>query len=91
MTPFVFTALSALIVFLAALLFPCVWRVLRGPSLADRLQAIDTLTNIMIGIVVLVALLRDSPMLFSVAIGLAAFSFVGTISLARYVGSGRIF
>jgi multisubunit Na+/H+ antiporter MnhF subunit len=43
------------------------------------------------GIVVLLAITRSSPLLISVAIALAAFSFVGTIALARYVGSGRMF
>ena len=91
MTPFVLSFLSIILVFLTVLLIPCAWRVIVGPSTADRLQAIDTLTNIIIGSVVVVALLRDSPVLFSVAIALAAFSFVGTIALARYIGSGQMF
>lgn len=91
MNPFLFIALSLALIFLIVLLIPCAWRVIVGPSAADRLQGIDTLTNILMGIVVLLAITRSSPLLISVAIALAAFSFVGTIALARYVGSGRMF
>jgi multisubunit Na+/H+ antiporter MnhF subunit len=91
MNPILFTVLSMALIFLILLLIPCAWRVIKGPSVADRVQAIDTITNVLIGIVVLLALTRSSPLLISVAIALAAFSFVGTLALARYVGSGRIF
>ena len=91
MSPFLFTLLSIALIFLIFLLIPCAWRVIVGPSVADRIQAIDTITNLLIGIVVLLAITRSSPLLISVAIAFAAFSFVGTIALARYVGSGRMF
>ncbi|MCU0480161.1 MAG: monovalent cation/H+ antiporter complex subunit F [Anaerolineae bacterium] len=91
MNPILFTVLSMALIFLILLLIPCAWRVIKGPSVADRVQAIDTITNVFMGIVVLLALTRSSPLLISVAIALAAFSFVGTLALARYVGSGRIF
>lgn len=91
MSPFLFTVLSIALIFLILLLFPCAWRVIKGPSVADRIQAIDTITNLLMGIVVLLAITRSSPLLISVGIAFAAFSFVGTIALARYVGSGRIF
>lgn len=91
MSSFLFTNLNFALIFLIFLLILCAWRVIVGPSAADRLQGIDTLTNVLMGIVVLLALTRSSPLLISVAIALAAFSFVGTIALARYVGSGRMF
>lgn len=96
MNPHLFTALSIALIFLIFLLFPCAYRVIKGPSVADRIQAIDTITNVLMGIVVLLAVTRGSPLLIAVAIAFAAFSFIGTIALARYVGSmedreGRIF
>lgn len=91
MSPFLFTVFSIALIFLILLLIPCAWRVIVGPSAADRIQAIDTITNLLMGIVVLLAITRSSPLLISVAIAFAAFSFVGTIALARYVGSGRMF
>ncbi len=91
MSPTVLTILSILLVFLTLLVIPCVYRVIVGPAPADRLQGMDTLTSIMIGIVALLGLTRSTPMLFSVGIALAAFSFVGTIAIARYMGSGRMF
>ncbi|MCL4255768.1 MAG: hypothetical protein KJ043_18570 [Anaerolineae bacterium] len=90
-SPVVNTILGIMLIFLTLMTIPCVWRVIIGPAPADRLQGIDTLTSLMIGIVVLLGLTRNIPMLFSVGIALAAFSFIGTIALARYLGSGRMF
>jgi multisubunit Na+/H+ antiporter MnhF subunit len=80
-------ALAAMIL----LLIPCIYRVLAGPSPADRLQAIDTITTLLIGIIILLALIQRSGMLVDVGMALAAFGFIGTLALARYVSEGRVF
>jgi multisubunit Na+/H+ antiporter MnhF subunit len=73
------------------LLLACSVRVIRGPSPADRLQAIDTLTTLLIGIIVILVLIQDSSFLIDVGIALAAFAFVGTVAIARYLSEGRMF
>lgn len=69
----------------------CVYRVSVGPSPADRLQAIDTLTNVLIGVIVVLSLTTASGFLIDLAIALAAFSFVASIAIARYISEGRMF
>lgn len=79
------------LIILVVLILPCAYRVWVGPSAADRLQAIDTITTLLIGIIIVLALLRDTVMYIDVAIALAAFSFIGTLALARYISDGKVF
>jgi len=79
------------LVIMIVLLMPCAYRVLVGPSPADRLQAVETLTTLLIGIVILLALLQGELATLYVGIALAAFSFIGTLAIARYLAEGRVF
>ncbi|MBW4438131.1 MAG: hypothetical protein KME04_13395 [Pleurocapsa minor GSE-CHR-MK-17-07R] len=73
------------------LLMPCAWRAFKGPSPADRLQALDTITMLLIGIIVLLAVVQGSSFVIDVALALSAFSFVATLAIARYLAEGRLF
>ncbi len=73
------------------LLLPVAWRALVGPSTADRLQAIDSITTLLIGIIILLALLQGSSLVIDVALALAAFAFISTLAIARYLAEGRVF
>lgn len=78
-------------VVLVMLLAACSYRVVRGPSPSDRLQATDTITTVLIGIIVVLVLVQESAFLIDVGIALAAFAFVGTVAIARYLSEGRLF
>lgn len=91
MNPILQLSVQAALLVLVALIFPCAYRVWTGPSAADRLQAIDTITTLLIGIIIVLALLRDTVMFIDIAIALAAFAFIGTIALARYISEGKAF
>ena len=84
-------SLRAALVLLIAMLLPCAYRAAVGPSAADRLQAIDTITTLLIGIIILLAIVRQEWMYVDVAIALAAFGFIGTLALARYISEGKVF
>ena len=60
-------------------------RLLRGPSLPDRVIALDILTIFGIGIIVAFAIATDQPVFIDVASVLALVSFLGTIAFAAYV------
>ncbi len=83
------TNLSLIVMVL--LLLPATFRVVIGPSPADRLQAIDAITTLLIGIIVLLSIVQDSVFLIDVGIALAAFGFIATIAIARYLCEGRVF
>ncbi len=91
MTGLVLLGTQAAMVVLVLLILPCAYRAWIGPTVPDRLQAIDTITTLLIGIIIVLALLRNTVMFIDVAITIAAFAFIGTIALARYISEGRAF
>lgn len=81
---------SALFV-LVILLVLSSFRLWRGPTPADRLQAVDTANSLLIGIIVTLALVQGTPFLIDVGIALAALGFVGTLAVSRYLSEGKVF
>ncbi len=91
MNPLAEFFLQVTLIVLIALVIPCVHRMIAGPSAADRLQAVDTITTLLIGIALALAALRQEWMFVDIALALAALSFIGTLALARYISEGKWF
>lgn len=68
----------------------CGWRLLRGPTIADRVLALDTLYLGLVALVVLLGLQWQTPLLFEAALIVALLGFVGTVALARYLSRGDV-
>ncbi|MCK4940769.1 cation:proton antiporter [candidate division WOR-3 bacterium] len=77
--------MSVLVSILAIGGFLCLYRIYRGPSIADRAVGVDIMGILFVGITGLSALFYDLPYLIDVAISLVIFSFIGTIALAKYL------
>jgi multisubunit Na+/H+ antiporter MnhF subunit len=91
MTELASFGIHAALLVLIALLIPCIYRLWVGPTAADRLQVIDTITTLLIGIIVVLAIMRNDVMYIDIAIALAAFGFIGTLALARFISENRTF
>jgi multicomponent K+:H+ antiporter subunit F len=76
-------------VFVIALLLTA-WRLLRGPSLADRILALDTLYVNAMALLVLLGLQFGTTLYFEAALVIALLGFVGTVALSRFVAAGGI-
>jgi multisubunit Na+/H+ antiporter MnhF subunit len=90
-TSLVNVGIQAALTTLVGLLAISTYRVWRGPSPADRLQAVDAATTLLIGIIIVLALVQRTEMLIDVGISLAALSFVGTLAVARFLSEGKVF
>lgn len=77
--------LAAAFAVLAAAALLTLWRVVRGPTLPDRVVAIDLLGVIVTGFAVVSAASTGSSWFLDIAIVIALVSFVGTIAYARYI------
>ena len=60
-------------------------RLLLGPSIPDRLVALDLLTTVGVGIAALYSIAFDEPVYLDVAIVLALVAFLGTVTFSRYI------
>ncbi len=68
----------------------CLARAALGPSVPDRMVAIDTLATVVLGMMVVVFTMTGLEYLMDVAIALALLGFVGTLALAKHI-EGRTF
>ncbi len=66
------------------------WRLVRGPSLPDRILALDTLGINVIGLVMLLGIVLGSAVYFEAALIIAMMGFVGTVALCKFILSGDI-
>jgi multicomponent K+:H+ antiporter subunit F len=64
----------------------CIHRILRGPHLADRALALDTIAIHLIGLVILLTIRFGSLVFFDGALILSLLGFAGTIAVAQYIG-----
>ncbi len=68
----------------------CGWRLLRGPSLPDRILALDTLSINAVALVFLLGLRWHTQLLFEAGLLIALLGFVATVALARFVVRGDV-
>jgi multicomponent K+:H+ antiporter subunit F len=61
------------------------WRLLRGPTVADRILALDTLYINAIAALILFGMHLRSSIYFEAALVIAMLGFVGTAVLSKYV------
>jgi multicomponent K+:H+ antiporter subunit F len=66
------------------------WRLFRGPSLPDRILALDTLYINALALVVLLGLQGLTKAYFEVALLIGLLGFVGTVVLSKYLLRGDI-
>ncbi len=59
-------------------------RLVRGPSLMDRVTSLELIASLVAGIVAVYAIGTDDPALIDVAITLALVAFIGAVAFARY-------
>ncbi|EHR78652.1 cation:proton antiporter [Thermococcus litoralis DSM 5473] len=64
------------------------YRFFRGPTTADRIVAVDIMTTLTTGLMVLFALYYRRAIFLDVALVYAVLAFVGVIAFARYMEGG---
>jgi len=65
--------------------FFALYRVLRGPSIPDRVIAVDVISVMFTSLTALMGLRYRLAYLLDLSIALAIVSFVGTLALAKYL------
>jgi multicomponent K+:H+ antiporter subunit F len=68
----------------------CAVRLFRGPSVADRVLALDTLYLNAVALIVMLGMLWGSRLWFEAALLVAMLGFVSTVALGRYIGRGDV-
>lgn len=85
-----FAVLPVSIAIFAVALALNAWRLLRGPSLADRILALDTLYINTLALLVLLGIQRGTQLYFEAALTIAMLGFASTVVLSKYLLRGDI-
>ena len=60
-------------------------RLVRGPTLPDRILALDMITTLAIGYIGIIAVLTGFALYIDIAIALGLLGFLSTVALTRYL------
>lgn len=82
-----FFDMSILIAFtlLSASLVLCVIRVVRGPTLPDRVLGLDMLVGVAIGLIAVLGIKTGFSLYVDIAIALGLVGFLATVAFARFI------
>ena len=84
------TAVDAALVVVAGLCLLCGYRVVVGPTVPDRVVALDAIATNVVAITVLFALKTGRGLYVTVSLVLAIIGFLSTVAVAKYVTAGDI-
>ena len=90
MSPLVLGAAELSMALLSLALLLAAMRLLRGPSIQDRLLALDPLYVDVIALLVVIGVRFSEPTFFDGALVIALLGFIGTVALAKFQLRGDI-
>ncbi len=70
--------------------FICLYRAARGPTVPDRILAINIVGTKTLVVLVLVAYIFNQPMYLDIALVYGLLNFIVTLAAARYMETGKI-
>lgn len=83
-------AVNLVVLMLGAALAITCFRLFKGPTLPDRVVALDLISTLVVGMIAAYAIATNQSVFLIDAIVLTVISFLGTIAFAFYVGKGGL-
>lgn len=80
--------ISLFIISLATL--GCMYRLLKGPSMADRIVALDSIGINLLAMVAVLCMLQKTQAYLETILLIGILSFIGTTAFARYIERGVV-
>ena len=76
-------------IILAISLAFCFYRLITGPTLPDRVVAMDTITTVIIAMIAVYCMKESSAIFYDAILVLSILGFVGTVSMAKFLARGE--
>lgn len=73
-----------------ALCAPYLYRIIRGPSIPDRMVGIDIFGILVVGICGIISVITEKDFILDIGIAWVILSFIGTLTLAKYLGGKKL-
>ena len=82
--------LDLALLFMVFAMIPCVYRVIKGPTVPDRVIAVDAMTTVIVVMLGVYSFVQGSVFFMDVALVLSIISFVGTVTISKYLDEGVV-
>ncbi|EES73240.1 Na(+)/H(+) antiporter subunit F1 [Paenibacillus sp. MB22_1] len=87
MSTFLYLALGIL----SLSIFGCLFRLLKGPSLPDRIMSLDSIGINMLAMIAVFSMFQQTKAYIDIILLIGILTFIGTASLARFIERGIVF
>ncbi|MFV8826763.1 Na(+)/H(+) antiporter subunit F1 [Alkalihalobacterium sp. APHAB7] len=85
------TVLQIVLVIMSISLFVCFVRAIIGPTMPDRVVALDTFGINLIGFVGILMIIQETTAYAEIILVISILAFVGSIALAKFLERGVVF
>ncbi|ADE36261.1 cation:proton antiporter [Methanohalophilus mahii] len=83
--------LDIALVFMVLSIIPCIYRIIKGPTIPDRVIAVDSLATVIVVMLGVYSFVQGSVFFMDVALVISIIAFVGTVTIAKYLDEGVVF
>lgn len=82
--------LSILLYIQIGLATVCMYRIVRGPTIPDRMVGIDIFGILVVGICAIISIQTEKSFILDIGIAWIILSFIGTLTLAKYLTGKKL-
>ncbi|MGM1045027.1 Na(+)/H(+) antiporter subunit F1 [Paenibacillus sp. N3/727] len=82
--------LIASLVILSLAMLGCLYRLIKGPSMNDRIMALDTIGIILLSMIAVLSMLFRTEAYFDIILLIGILTFIGSTALARFIERGDV-
>ncbi|REK72007.1 Na(+)/H(+) antiporter subunit F1 [Paenibacillus paeoniae] len=82
--------LQASLVLLSLAILGALYRLLKGPSISDRIAALDTIGILLLSTIAVLGVLLRTTAYLDIVLLLGILTFIGTIAFTRYIERGVV-
>jgi multicomponent Na+:H+ antiporter subunit F len=68
----------------------CLYRIIRGPTIPDRMVGVDIFGILVVGVCAIIAIQTEKSFILDIGIAWIILSFIGTLTLAKYLTGKKL-
>jgi multicomponent Na+:H+ antiporter subunit F len=68
----------------------CLYRIIRGPSIPDRMVGVDIFGILVVGVCAIISIQTGRSFILDIGIAWIILSFIGTLTLAKYLTGKKL-
>ena len=68
----------------------CLYRIIRGPTIPDRMVGVDIFGILVVGVCAIISIQTEKSFILDICIAWIILSFIGTLTLAKYLTGKKL-